>query len=111
MIPAVDTPLVLLIVGMGIVTYIPRWFPLLFLSRRKLPSWSIEWLDFIPAAILSAILLPDLVTNGTPRHLELLRPELAVAIPTFLFALKTRSLAGSVLLGMALFWLSGKILG
>jgi len=99
----------LVILGMGIVTYIPRWFPLFFLSRRQLPEWLVGWLDFIPVAILSALVLPCLVTNGEPRQLDLLRPELFVAIPTFIFALKTRSLAGTVVIGMFLFWLVGII--
>ena len=98
---------VLVIVGMGLVTYIPRWFPLFMLTRRQLPRWFIEWLDFIPAAILSALVLPYLVTAGEPRHLDFCRPELIVAIPTLAFALKTRSLAGTVLVGMVLFWLVG----
>lgn len=102
-----NTDYLLVFVGMGLVTYIPRWFPLVFLSRRQLPQWLIEWLDFIPAAILSALVLPCLVTAGDPRHLDLLRHELLVAIPTFIFALKTRSLAGTVILGMFLFWLAG----
>jgi branched-subunit amino acid transport protein len=96
--------------GMGLVTYVPRWFPLVFLSRRQLPQWLVEWLDFIPAAILSALVLPCLVTAGDPRHLDLFRHELLVAIPTFIFALKTRSLAGTVILGMFLFWLAGMFL-
>jgi branched-subunit amino acid transport protein len=29
----------ILVVGMGLVTYIPRWFPIFFLSRRQLPQW------------------------------------------------------------------------
>ncbi len=66
-----------------------------------------DWLDLIPAAVLSALVLPALVTTGEPRHLDLLRPELLVAVPTFLFALKTRSLGGSVVLGMGLYWLLG----
>jgi branched chain amino acid efflux pump len=94
------------ILGMGLVTYLPRWFPLVFLSRRNLPRWLVEWLDLIPAAILSALLLPELVTHGTPRHLALWQPELWVAIPTFVFALKTKSLGGTVLIGMAMFWLA-----
>jgi len=102
-----NTDYLLVFVGMGLVTYIPRWFPLVFLSRRQLPQWLIEWLDFIPAAILSALVLPCLVTAGDPRNLDLLRHELLVAIPTFIFALKTRSLAGTVILGMFLFWLAG----
>jgi branched-subunit amino acid transport protein len=104
----VDPGFLILLVAMGLVTYIPRWFPLLFLSRKQLPSWLEAWLDFIPAAILSALILPELVTVGSPRHLAFFRPELIVAFPTLLFALKTRSLGGTVVLGMALFWLAGK---
>lgn len=101
----------MLFLGMGIVTYFPRLLPLLFLSRKELPLWLEAWLDFIPAAILSALIFPSLITAGNPRHLDLLKPEMIVAIPTFLFAIKTRSLGGTVLIGMALFWLSGKVFG
>ena len=104
----VDPGMFLLIMAMGAVTYVPRWLPLFFLSRKRLPFWLQAWLDLIPVAILSALILPELVTTGNPRHLDLFRPELIVALPTLLFALKTRSLGGTVILGMALFWLSGK---
>jgi branched-subunit amino acid transport protein len=109
--PAYDQSLWLLFLGMGLVTYMPRWAPLFFLTRWQLPGWLVAWLDLIPSAILSALLMPALVTSGEPRHLDLLRPELFVAIPTFLFALKTRSMAGTVVLGMALFWLVGRVVG
>ena len=102
------TDYLILVLGMGIVTYVPRWIPILFLSRRQLSGWLVEWLGFIPVAILSALVLPCLVTAGEPRHLEVFRPELLVAVPTFIFALKTRSLAGTVIVGMFLFWLAGK---
>jgi branched-subunit amino acid transport protein len=106
-----DPEFLLLLAGMGLVTYLPRWAPLLFLSERKLPDWLVEWLDLIPAAILSALVAPALVVSGDPRHLDLLRPELAAAVPTLWFAHKTRSLAGTVVLGMALFWLLERIVG
>ena len=97
----------LLLVGMGLVTYLPRWLPLFALSRRTLPGWFLDWLDLIPAAVLSALVLPELVTLGhEPRRLVLLQPNLLVAIPTFLFALKTRSLGGTVVVGMGLYWLA-----
>lgn len=101
---------ILLIAGMGLVTYIPRWLPLFFLSERKLPQWLVEWLDLIPVAILSALIFPDLLVAGSPRHLEILQPKAMVAIPTFLFALKTRSLGGTVLVGMMLFWLGSRLI-
>jgi len=97
------------IIGMGLVTFLPRWLPLVYLEKRNLPAWLVEWLDLIPAAILSALLLPELVTSGVPRILDLLRPELAVAVPTFLFAIFTKSLGGTVIIGMLLFWLAGKL--
>ncbi len=98
-----------IIVGMGIVTYIPRWAPLFYLSRRSLPQWFVRWLDLIPAAILSALLLPALVTHGQPRQLDFTQPELLAALPTLLFAWKTKSLGGTVVVGMLLFWLLGKL--
>ena len=100
----------LVIVGMGLVTFLPRWLPLVYLTKRNLPAWLVEWLDLIPAAILSALLIPELVTGGAPRTLDLLRPELMVAVPTFLFAIFTKSLGGTVIIGMLLFWLTGKAL-
>ena len=101
---------IFLILGMGLVTYLPRWIPLISLTRRKLPDIFVEWLDLIPAAILSAILLPALLTTGEPRRLEFLQPGLFVAVPTFLFALRTKSLGGTVVVGMLLYWLVDKLI-
>lgn len=101
---------ILLLIGMGLVTYIPRWFPLVFLTRRQLPGRLVKWLDLIPASILSALLMPALITSGNPKHIDWLRPELWVAIPTFAFALKTKSLGGTVVVGMLLFWMAAHFL-
>jgi len=96
--------------GMGLVTYLPRSLPLLYLAHKKLPQWLIDWLSLIPVAILSALLAPSLFTDSATRNIELGKPELLVAIPTLLFALKTRSLGGTVLIGMLLYWLTEMIL-
>jgi len=106
----VEKEYIILVMGMGLVTYLPRWLPLIVLTQRRLPDWLVEWLDLIPAAILSALLLPLLVTAGEPRHLALFQPALLVAIPTLLFALKTKSLSGTIILGMFLFWAAGKLM-
>lgn len=94
-----------LLLGMGIVTYLPRVLPLLVLAQRNLPQGLLDWLGLIPVAILSALLAPGLLASGAERSLDLGKPELFAAIPTFLLALRTRSLGASVLLGMGLYWL------
>jgi branched-subunit amino acid transport protein len=105
-----STEYYLLILGMGAVTYIPRWLPLFFLSRRQLPHWFVDWLDLIPAAVLSALLLPALVVKGEPKVFDLLSPELIAALPTLAFALATRSLGATVVVGMGSYWLIGKVI-
>lgn len=98
---------VLLFVGMGLVTYIPRWLPLLYLSHRQLPQWLVDWLSLIPVAILSALLAPILFADASQRTLDLSKPELVIAVPTFLVAWRTKSLGGTVVAGMLFYWLAG----
>ena len=93
--------------GMGLVTYLPRAMPLLYLAHRRMPQWFTDWLELIPASILSALLAPILFADQATRSFDLGKTELLVAIPTMLFAVKTRSLGGTVLFGMLLYWLAG----
>jgi branched-subunit amino acid transport protein len=95
---------IVLVLCMGAVTYLPRMLPLVALSRRRLPAWFSEWLELIPAAILSALLAPTLFAGAQPRVFCLGKPELLAAVPTLLFALRTRSLAGTVIVGMVCYW-------
>ncbi|MCW7752884.1 AzlD domain-containing protein [Desulfobotulus sp. H1] len=97
-----------LVLGMGLVSFLPRWIPLFFLSRRKLPVWMEEWLDLIPVSILAALLVPYLITSGEPRVVSFAKPELFVAFPTLFVAWRTRSLGLTLVAGMGMFWLVGK---
>jgi len=105
-----DSDYIILVFAMGVVTYVPRWAPLFLLASRRLSDRMIEWLDLIPAAILSALLLPALLLSPEPRLVSLLRPELLAAVPTFLVALKTKSLGGTVVVGMTLYWLIDRVI-
>lgn len=98
-----------LVLAMGAVTYLPRMLPLMLLSKRRLPSWFAEWLELIPAAILSSLVAPTLFVHPDPRLFDPGKPELLAAVPTLLFALKTRSLAGSVIIGMLCYRLAKMI--
>jgi branched-subunit amino acid transport protein len=98
-----------LILGMAIVTFIPRFLPMVFLTRWAIPKRIKAGLDYIPIAVLSAIVFPLLLfdpqeTLGVQFH------SLFSAIPVFFFAWKVKSLWGSVVLGMLIYWGLGFVL-
>jgi branched-subunit amino acid transport protein len=92
-----------LILGMAIATFISRFLPMAFLTRRALPERVKKGLEYFPISILSAIVFPILFFNGEGR-MEIQPHYLLSSIPVFLFAWKVKSLWGSVILGMAIYW-------
>ena len=93
--------ILLTIVGMAVVTYVPRLLPVWTLSSRPLPRLVAVWLLYVPAAVLAAMLFPAI----TAPDLESTSPRLRylflwAAFPTLLIARKTKSLFGSVIIGM-----------
>ncbi|WP_202976455.1 AzlD domain-containing protein [Anaerophilus nitritogenes] len=50
---------ILLIVGMMIVTYIPKLIPFFILSKEKIPTKLNKFLKLIPYTALGALLIPD----------------------------------------------------
>jgi branched-subunit amino acid transport protein len=99
----------LLIFGMAIVTFIPRFVPMAFFSRWVIPEKVKMGLEYIPVAILSAIVFPILFFNGEGTFGIQLR-LLFSAIPVFVFSWKVKSLWESVILGMLIYWGLGYIL-
>jgi|SRR4030042_1300768 len=98
-----------LVLGMALVTFLPRFLPMAFLTRWVLPEKVKKGLDYFPISILSAIVFPILFFNGEGR-MEIQHHFLLSSIPVFLFAWKVKSLWGSVILGMAIYWGLGFVL-
>ena len=90
------------ILGMAVVTYIPRLLPVLFLSSRSLPPVIAKWLSFVPSAVLAAMLLPSIVLQDGEINLGRNNIFFWAAIPTILLAWKTRNLFATVTFGMVL---------
>ncbi len=55
-----DKMIVLMIVGMAVVTYIPRMLPLVFLNGIKLPPFLQGVLKNVPFATLGALIVPGI---------------------------------------------------
>lgn len=103
--------ILLTILGMALVTYIPRLLPVWHLSSRRLPPLVVVWLRYVPAAVLAAMLFPAIVVRNQQVELGLDNLFLWAAFPTLLVAWKTRSLFGSVVVGMVVVAVARAVLG
>ncbi|MFM1652445.1 AzlD domain-containing protein [Brevibacillus sp. B_LB10_24] len=101
--------ILLIILGGALVTVIPRVFPLIVLSKVKLPDWGMRWLSHIPVAIMAALLAQGLLLPTEEFTYLSNNLRLVAALPAFLTAILTRSLMGTVIVGilsmMLLRWL------
>jgi branched-subunit amino acid transport protein len=50
------------IIGMSIVTMLPRLIPVFIVDKAKYPDWVNRWLDAIPYAALGALIFPGIMT-------------------------------------------------
>jgi branched-subunit amino acid transport protein len=96
-----ETTLILTILGMALVTYLPRLLPAWFLRGRELPGFLAAWLKYIPAAVLAALLLPSLLVEGGELHLAWDNLYLWAALPALLVAWRTRNMFATLFMGMA----------
>lgn len=92
--------ILLIIIGASIVTVIPRVLPLAVLSRIQLPDWGLRWLSYVPIAVMAALVGQELLMQDGELSPLQNNFELFAALPTFLTAILTRSLLGTVLVGV-----------
>ena len=91
-----------MIAGMALVTYLTR-APLLVLLRGDLPRWLSRWLQYVPIAVFTALVVPPFVA---PRGRPELQWGLAVALAGAVVAWRTRQVYATITVGLLVFWLS-----
>ena len=101
-----QTLILLTMVGMGVVTYLPRLLPILFLSGRTLGPLIVAWLRLVPPAVLSAMLVPALLVPEQRVDLSFDNIFFWTALVAFPVAWKSKRLLSTVLVGMGLVALS-----
>jgi len=100
-----ETKILLIIIGMSIVTQLPRIVPLVVLSKLNLPPLLLKWLRYIPAAVLAALLFPALLMPDGVLLLSLENKTLLASIPCIAVAVKTRNLFLTVIVGISAMFL------
>ncbi len=97
----------LTIVGMGVVTLAIRLFPILMLNWIDLPPLVRRALRYVPPAVLSAIILPELLRPAPDGALDisLANVRLLAGVIAGLVAWRTRNVILTIAVGMAALWL------
>lgn len=98
-----------LVAGMAVVTFIPRFFPLLLLSKKEISPSLSRWMSFIPVSIFAALVASDIFFwEGAFTINPIVNIKLIPSVVVMLIALKTRSLLWSMIVGISsitLMWL------
>ncbi|MGY3777855.1 AzlD domain-containing protein [Isobaculum melis] len=90
-----------LIIGMAVVTYLPRMLPMLLLSNRQVSKNLTRWMEFIPVSIFSALICSDIFFwNGELSIQPLENMKLLPTVLVFFIAYKTKSLIWSIVFGV-----------
>lgn len=98
--------ILLAIIAIGIGTFVLRVSFIELAGRIPLPVRVSRALRFLPAAVLSAIILPLVLKlpDGT-LDLSPTNPKIIAALVATLIAWRTKNAVITILGGMALFWL------
>ncbi|MFC6170681.1 AzlD domain-containing protein [Loigolactobacillus jiayinensis] len=88
------------IIGCGAVTWLSRVIPFVLVKQFELPRWLVEFLSFVPVAIMTALVVENLF-NAHPGHLPSLNVGNALAtLPALVTAIVTKSLLAIVVVGI-----------
>jgi branched-subunit amino acid transport protein len=98
------------IILMGAVTYALRLSLIALLGRFEVPPLISRGLRFVPPAVLSAIILPELVQPGGRLNLGLGNVRLLAGLLAMLVAWRTRNVLLTVGAGMVGLWILQSLL-
>ena len=95
----------LAIIGMGILTYAIRLTPILLMERVQIRGVAQQALRFVPTAVLSAIIFPELLILNGKLDVSLGNERLLAGLLASIVAWRTKNVLWTVVAGMAILWI------
>lgn len=90
--------LTIILAGLG--TWLIRVIPFLLVKAATLPRWLLQFLSFVPVAILTAIFVESLLTYHAGHWPSVNWANLFASVPTVLAAIISKSLLITVIVGV-----------
>lgn len=96
-----ETSIWIMIIGVSIVSILPRVLPIALFSRYEFPEPLKRWLSYIAPAVLSSLTALSVLAPDGSIDISIHNRYILAFIPTLLVAVKTRSLFYSLSVGIA----------
>lgn len=93
----------LLIMGMAVVTFAVRYPVLMLIGKLPMPDGLFRALKYVPAAVLTAIIVPGMLMPEGTIDISLTNTYLIAGIASGVVAWRTKNVLVTIIVGMALF--------
>ncbi len=100
----------LIMIGLAIGTFLIRVSFILLLGKRQVPPLLAKSLRFIPASILSALVVPQILTRNSALQISFTNPQLLAGIVAGVVAWRTKNVLFTILSGMVMLWILQAVL-
>ena len=99
----------LIVIGMGLVTYGIRLTPIVLLGRIEIPLIMQRALRFVPPAVLTAIVVPELLYRDSQIDVSLTNVRLLAGLIAIVVAWRTKNALITIGAGMIALWVLSAI--
>ena len=89
----------------GLITYGMRLFFIMAVSAKTLPKNIRVALEFVPPAVLMAIIVPEVLFSDSVLQVNINNYRLVAALLAAIVAWKTKSAILTVIVGMIVLWI------
>lgn len=97
---ALNSYVLLVILGSGLVTWLSRVVPFILLKQFKLPKVVVNFLGFVPICIMTALWMESLFIQHLGQFPSLNVPNALASIPTLISAVISKNLLVIVIVGV-----------
>ncbi len=95
----------IIMICLGLLTFATRLSFILLMERINVPRNFQRALRFVPIAVLSAIIAPELGYTNSALAISFTNPRLLAGLAATVVAYKTKNVIFTIIAGMSIFWL------
>ena len=91
-------------IAAGLLTYGMRLFFILLVGKKEIPTNVKNTLQFVPPAVLTAIIIPDVLFSDNVLNISMSNYRIFATILACFVAWKTKNAILTVVIGMLVIW-------